>query len=889
MADNPMNLEPGGKIIPIYIEDEMKNSYIDYAMSVIIGRALPDVRDGLKPVHRRILYAMHDLNNTSKKPHKKSARIVGEVLGKYHPHGDTAVYDSIVRMAQEFNMRYPLIDGHGNFGSIDGDSAAAMRYTEARLHAFAEELLEDIEKQTIKFMPNFDGTLEEPTVLPAKIPVLMVNGSEGIAVGMATKIPPHNLTEIVNASIAIVDNKDITIDELIAIVPGPDFPTGAYIINKRELGDIYRTGRGRVVIRAVAEIETDEKRNRDSIKISEIPYQVNKAKLVEAIADLINEKKIEGISDIRDESSHEGIRVIIELKKGEEPELILNHLYKHTNMQTTFGVIMLSLVDNKPRVLNIKEMLEFFITHRFDVVTRRTQFELKKAEDRLHILEGLRIAIENIDDVITTIKASKTQDDAKNALIANFDFSVIQAQAIVDMRLGRLTGLEIEKIENEYQELMKLVAELRAILADPARIYAIIKKELIEIRDKYGDGRRTRFVDMTEDITKEDLVKEEDVMVIITHSGFVKRMPCDIYRSQHRGGKGSTMGKMIDEDFAAHIYVASSKDYIFFFTNMGRAHSIKVYEIPEATKQSRGRALVNVLKLEPNEKITAIIPISSFEEGKFLVFATKYGVIKKTALTDFKNSVSRGLIAIKIDDNDELIKVTMTDGNCDIMIGTRFGQAVWFSEKQVRSMGRSTRGVRGINLKDGDFVIDMETVNEKSSLLTVTENGYGKRTPVVKYRKTRRGSSGVINIKITEDNGPVVGMLEADANDEIVLLTLTGMIIRTSVSSITETGRNTIGRILIRLNANDRVIGVSHIEKEISQDAMYKKLENPDAFVGEAAPEGDEIIIEDDIIEELPDEDEGVSEDKAETPSEVKDQPVTAEDKPKKPRGKKTK
>ncbi len=836
---------PSERIIPIYIEDEMRTSYIDYAMSVIIGRALPDVRDGLKPVHRRILYAMYDLNNTHNKPHKKCARIVGEVLGKYHPHGDSAVYDAIVRMAQDFSQRYPLIDGHGNFGSIDGDSAAAMRYTEARLQLYAEQLLEDIEKKTISFSPNFDGTLEEPNVLPAKIPNLIVNGSSGIAVGMATNIPPHNLTEVIDAIIAIIKNPEITIDELVEnYVKGPDFPTGAYITNRKEMADIYKTGRGRVLMRSVVDIETDEKRNKNFIIISEIPYQVNKAKLVEDIADLINEKKVEGVSDIRDESNREGIRVVIELKRGEEPELILNHLYKHTNLQTSFGVIMLTLVDNKPRVLNLKEVLSLFLHHRFEVITNRTKFELKKAEDRLHILEGLRIAIENIDNVIAIIKSSKNTDEAKLSLISNYDLSEVQAQSIVDMRLRSLTGLEIEKIEIEYQELMLRIADLRAILADSKLVYDIIRKELLEIRDKYGDVRRTKFLDKIDEITKEDLVKEENVMVIITHSGYIKRMPSEIYRSQNRGGKGSTIGKMIDEDFAERIYVASSKDYLFFFTNFGKAYSIKVYEIPEATKQSRGRMLSNIIKLEANEKISAIVPVSNFDETTYFAFVTKYGQVKKTPLIDYKNSVSRGIIAIKLDENDELVKVCMTNGNCDLMICTRFGQAVWFSEKQVRGMGRSTRGVRGVNLKDADYVIDMETVNESSTILTVTENGYGKRTPVAKYRKTRRGSSGVINIKIVEDNGPVVGMLETTMGEEgdIVLLTQTGMIIRTSVAAISETGRNTIGRILIRLNASDKVIGISHVEKEVNKETIYKTSSSSD--------DGEDISDDDAAVDE---------------------------------------
>ncbi len=845
---------PVERIVPVYIEDEMKTSYIDYAMSVIIGRALPDVRDGLKPVHRRILYAMYDLNNVHNKPHKKSARIVGEVLGKYHPHGDTAVYDAIVRMAQDFSQRYPLIDGHGNFGSIDGDSAAAMRYTEARLQSYSEEMLDDIEKKTISFSPNFDGTLEEPIVLPAKIPNLLVNGSSGIAVGMATNIPPHNLKEVVGAIIALIENPEITVDELVADhVKGPDFPTGAYITNRKEMAEIYKTGRGRVIMRSVVDIETDEKKNKNFIIISEIPYQVNKAKLVEDIADLINEKKVEGVSDIRHESNREGIRVVIELKRGEEPDLILNHLYKHTNLQTSFGVIMLAIVDQKPRVLNLKEILNLFLSHRFEVITNRTKFELKKAEDRMHILEGLRIAIENIDDVIAIIKASKNAEEAKLALISNFDFSDLQAQSIVDMRLRALTGLEIEKIENEYQELMKRIADLRAILADSKLVYDIIKKELIEIREKYGDERRSKFLDKIDEITKEDLVKEENVMVIITHSGYIKRMPSEIYRSQNRGGKGSTIGKMIDEDFAERIYVASSKDYLFFFTNFGKAYSIKVYEIPEATKQSRGRLLSNIIKLEQNEKISAIVPVSSFDETTYFAFVTKYGQVKKTPLIDYKNSVSRGIIAIKLDENDELVKVCMTNGNCDLMICTRFGQAVWFSEKQVRGMGRSTRGVRGVNLKDADFVIDMETVNESSTILTVTENGYGKRTPVAKYRKTRRGSSGVINIKIVEDNGPVVGMLETTTGEEgdIVLLTQTGMIIRTSVAAISETGRNTIGRILIRLNANDKVIGISHVEKEVNKETIYKTSSSTgegEEIIDDDAPVDD--IVEDDVLED---------------------------------------
>ena len=801
--------------IPVNIEDEMKKSYMDYAMSVIIGRALPDVRDGLKPVHRRILFAMNELNNDWDKPYKKSARIVGDVIGKYHPHGDMAVYDSIVRMAQDFSLRYPLIDGQGNFGSVDGDPPAAMRYTEIRMAKLAGELLADIDKETIAFVPNYDESLVEPVVLPSKFPNLIVNGSSGIAVGMATNIPPHNLVETINALISVIGNPDIDVNELMTHVPGPDFPTGAFIYGKEGIRQAYETGRGVIQLRARAIIERDRKGERENIVITELPYQTNKAKLIEKIAELVENKDIEGISTIRDESDREGMRVVIELKRNEIAEVILNQLYKHTQMQTSFGIILLAIHQNQPKLLSLKEMLQFFIQHRQEVVTRRIRFDLKKAEARAHILDGLKKALDQIDAVIATIRASKTPKEAKDRLIERFSFSDEQAQAILDMRLQRLTNLEQRKIIEEYEELIKLINRLRAILSSEQLILNVIKEELLSIRDTYGDPRQTEIVDIAPEIRIEDLIAEEDMVVTITHTGYIKRSPISLYRSQHRGGKGKVGINMKEEDFVEDLFIASTHDYILFFTDAGKIHWMKVHEIPQAGRLTRGKAIVNLLNLSPQEKVTAILPLKEFSEGKFITFMTRGGVIKRTALEAYSNPRTGGIIAINLDEGDELISTKLTDGKLNLFIGTKMGKAIHFPEDQVREIGRTARGIRGIRLSKDDEVVGMEAVLPHTSILTVTEHGYGKRSLASEYRIQNKGGTGIFTVKRTLKTGNVVAIRTIVDEDELMLISSKGKIIRLKAADIPVQGRSTQGVRLIDLEEGEKVVGVARLaEKE---------------------------------------------------------------------------
>jgi len=800
-------------VIPVYIEDEMKNSYLDYAMSVIIGRALPDVRDGLKPVHRRVLYAMNELGMASNKPYKKSARIVGEVLGKYHPHGDMAVYDSIVRMVQDFSHRYPLIDGQGNFGSIDGDEPAAMRYTEIRLHKFAEELLKDIDKQTVDFIPNFDETLKEPTVLPATLPNLLLNGSSGIAVGMATNIPPHNLGELVDGIILLIDNPDATIEELIEVIPGPDLPTGGFIFGVDGIKESYTTGRGKIILRANAKIE-QLKGGRESIIITEIPYQVNKVNLIQRIAELVRTKKLEGISELRDESDRDGIRIVIELKRDENAYVILNQLYKHTQMQVTFGVIMLALVDNQPKILNLKELIELYLKHRQEVITRRTKYDLKLAEDRAHILEGLKIALSNLDNVIKTIRKSKSPKDAKESLILQFELTENQAQAILEMQLQRLTALEQDKINEEYLSLIKKIAELKSILASKKKVLDLIKKDLLKIKKEYADPRRTQIIKEAVEFKMEDLIAEEDMVITITHSGYIKRLPLSVYKMQQRGGVGVAGMVTNEEDFVDQLYIASTHDYILFFTNKGRVYWLKVYDLPESGRISKGKAIVNLLKLGEDEKIAASIPIREFNEEDFLIMATRKGMVKKTQLMAYSHPRTGGIIALSLVGDDELIKVERTKGEDDIILSTRLGKAIRFSETQVRPMGRTACGVRGIKLKGDDYVVGMEVARQDRTLLTVTANGYGKRTRFYEYRRQARGGMGVIDIKTIPRNGPVIGICEVKDTDEVVMITESGMVIRCPAQSISIIGRNTQGVRLIKLKEGDKVVDAAPIATE---------------------------------------------------------------------------
>jgi DNA gyrase subunit A len=798
------------KIIPVSLEEEMKSSYIDYSMSVIVARALPDVRDGLKPVHRRVLFGMHELGMTFNKPYKKSARIVGEVLGKYHPHGDTAVYDTMVRMVQDFSLRYPLIDGQGNFGSVDGDSAAAMRYTEARLARIADEMLRDLDKNTVAFTSNFDDSLQEPTVLPSYLPNLLVNGSSGIAVGMATNIPPHNLTEVVNGLIALINKPDLPVEKLMKYITAPDFPTGGIIYGYEGVKDAFTTGRGRIVIRAKANIET-LKNGRENIIITELPYQVNKANLIEKIADLVREGTLNDISNIRDESDRDGLRVVIELKRDGQPAVILNQLFKHTAMQTTFGVIMLALVNGAPKVLTLKEMMQHFIVHRMDVLIKRTQYELDAAERRAHILEGYIIALDNIDAVIETIKKSKDVETAKNNLIRRFKLSEIQAKAILDMRLQRLTGLERKKIEDEYKELIKLIENLKGILTSEERRYSIIKEELIAIRDKYGDERRTEIVYNYEEFSLEDIIAEEDVVVTISHNGFIKRFPVSGYRKQGRGGKGVTGAGTKEDDFIEHMFIASTHHYIMFFTDQGKCYWLKVHELPEGGRATRGRSILNLIEKEKEEKIAAFVAVKEFKDDSYLIMVTEKGTIKKTVLSAYGNVRKGGINAINIASDDKLISVKMTDGSNDIVIGTKNGLAIRFHEKDVRDMGRVATGVRGINLSKGDIVVGLLVIKRNDNILVVTEKGYGKRSDINDYRITRRGGKGVITVKTSEKVGKMIAMMEVVDGDELVIISTQGMVIRQSIKEIRVMGRNTQGVRVIRLNEGDTIADIAKV------------------------------------------------------------------------------
>ena len=796
------------------IENEMKTAYIDYAMSVIVARALPDVRDGMKPVHRRILYTMHEDGFTPDKPYRKCATTVGDVLGRYHPHGDASVYDALVRMAQDFSLRYMMVDGHGNFGSIDGDPPAAYRYTEARMSKIAVNMLTDIEKNTVDFMPNFDDRLQEPTVLPAKIPALLVNGSSGIAVGMATNIPPHNLTEVINGIIKIIDEDEVTNEDLMSVIKGPDFPTGATILGREGIKQAYTTGRGKITLRAEAEIE-EMSGNKQRIIVSSLPYQVNKAKLIEHIADLVKEKRLEGISAIRDESDRQDkVRIVIELKRDANPQVVLNQLYKNTQMQDTFGIIMLALVDGQPQILTLRECLDHYIEHRKNVVLRRTKFDLDKAEARAHILEGLKIALDNIDEVIAIIRAA--YDDAKERLMERFGLSEIQAQAILDMRLKTLSGLQREKIEEEYNELMKLIAYLKEVLSSETLVYGIIKDELIEIRDKFGDERLTKIVAAEGDIDVEDLIKEEQSVIALTHFEYIKRMPIDTYKSQKRGGKGITGIATREEDFVKQIFTASTHDTILFFSNKGKLYKLRGYEIPEAGRTARGTAIVNLLSLDAGEKVSAIIPIQNFAEGKYLLFATRDGIIKKTALSEYNSARKTGLLSITLKGEDELIDVRLTDGEDNIVLVTKEGMSITFDEKDVRPMGRVSQGVIGIRLNKDDQVIGMESIiaGANATLLAITENGFGKRTELEEYRVQTRGGKGVITYKVTPKTGSIVGIRIVEEPDDVMLITDTGTIIRINVSEISILGRSTQGVTLMRTHEG-RVVSIEKItEKE---------------------------------------------------------------------------
>jgi DNA gyrase subunit A len=827
--------------IPVNIEDEMRQSYMDYAMSVIIRRALPDARDGLKPVHRRILYAMYDLGNEWNRGYKKSARVVGDVIGKYHPHGDSAVYDAIVRMAQDFSMRYPLVDGQGNFGSVDGDSAAAMRYTEIRMARIASELLADIDKETVEFGPNYDETLQEPRVMPARLPNLLVNGSSGIAVGMTTNIPPHNLTEVADATIALIENPAITIAELMTHVPGPDFPTAGFICGRTAIREAYETGKGVLQVRARAVTEVDKRTGRTSIIVTEIPFQVNKARLLERMADLVNEKRIEGIYDLRDESDREGMRVVVELKRDAVPDIILNQLYKLTPMQESFGMIMLAIVDNRPRLLNLKEMLQQFVAHRVEVVTRRTVFDLRKAEERLHILEGLKIALENLDAVIQLIRQAPNPATAKSGLVATFGLSDIQAQAILDMRLQRLTGLERDKILEEHGEVVALIARLKTILGDEREVYKIIVEELRELKRTYGDARRTEIVDESSDISIEDMIADEDMVVTISHEGYIKRNPVSLYRTQRRGGKGKIGTTTRDEDFVEHLFVASTHSYIMFFTTTGKVYWIKVHEVPQAGRAARGKAIVNLLDLRQDEKISAFLPVREFREHHFVFFATKQGVVKKTDLMAYANPRPSGIIAIGLDDGDEVIGVRLTDGKQEVILTTRDGQSIRFREEEVRSMGRGAGGVKGITLDGEDAVVSCEILSPGASVLTVAENGYGKRTDMAEYRVQSRGGKGIITMKTTDRTGRVVGVQQVTDENNLMLVTSTGKIIRLRVADIRVIGRNTQGVRLIDIDEGERVVSLARLaEQDEDEDGGQEPPEAAESSTTPPTPDDGE-------------------------------------------------
>ena len=802
------------KNLPVNIEDEMAKSYMDYAMSVIIGRAIPDVRDGLKPVHRRVLYAMNEMGNRWNRPYKKSARIVGDIIGKYHPHGDAAAYDTIVRMAQDFSMRYVLVDGQGNFGSVDGDPPAAMRYTEIRMARIAEELLGDLEKETVNFAPNYDESLMEPTVLPAKLPLLLLNGTAGIAVGVATNIPPHNLREVVDGTIALVRNPETTVEELMAHIQGPDFPTAGFINGREGIVQAYRTGRGSIKVRARALIERNARSDRESIVITEIPYQVNKANLIEKISELVRDKKISGIADLRDESDRDGIRIVIDLRKDEVAGVILNQLFKHTQMESSFGVIMLAIDNGQPRVLNLKDILQRFIDFRKEVITRRTIFELQKANERAHILEGLIKALDSIDKVIAVIKASRNPETAASALMEKFGLSEIQAKAILDMRLQRLTGLEREKIQSEYDDLTKLIRKLKGILADPKKVLGIIVEELEDVRKRYGDDRRTEIVHSIEDINIEDMIVEEDMVVTVSHQGYIKRNAVSLYRSQRRGGRGKVGMGIKEEDFVENLFVASTHNYILIFTSQGRVHWLKVYQVPQAGRAAKGKAIVNLINIAEGEKAAAILPVKEFEEGKYVVMVTKKGIIKKTDLAAFSNPRSGGIIAMTIDAGDALIDVKQTHGDQEIFLGTRKGMAIRFKEDDVRAMGRAAMGVIGIRMDDDDELVGMEILTEGNTILTASERGYGKRTEVDEYRLQSRGGRGIINIRTTERIGFVSGVKQVTGDEDLMLVSSTGNIIRLRVSEVPILHRSTQGVRLIELGPDQSLVSLARVERE---------------------------------------------------------------------------
>ena len=813
------------RLTQIAIEDEMRSSYLDYAMSVIVGRALPDVRDGLKPVHRRILYGMNEMGLAHNRAYRKSAKIVGEIMGNYHPHGDSAIYDTMVRMAQGFNMRYCLVDGQGNFGSVDGDPPAAMRYTEARLTKLAEEMLADIDKETVDFRPNYDESRVEPVVLPAKVPNLLVNGASGIAVGYATNIPTHNIAEVVAGLLKLLDNPETTIAQLMEVIPGPDFPTAGYIYGKQGIKDAYHTGRGLLTLRAKASIETDERTDRDRIIVTEIPYQVNKARLIEKIAELIRDKRIEGISDLRDESDRDGMRIVIELKKGEIPLVLLNNLYKHTPMQSTFGVIMLALVHNRPEVLTLTQILEAFVEHRREVVLRRTAFDLRKAEERAHILEGLKIALDHLDAVIALIRRSRSPEEARGGLMREFALSEIQATAILDMKLQRLTQLERDKLTQEYEEIIKRIAYLKSILGSEALVRQIIKDEILAIREEYKDERRTQIVPEEAEINVEDLIAQEEVVVTISHTGYIKRNPVSLYRAQRRGGKGKIGMGIKEEDFVETLFTASTHDYLLFFTDAGKVYWLKVHEIPEAGRVAKGKAMVNLLALAGDEKVTATLPVKEFCEDRYVVMATRQGVIKKTELSAYGNPRQGGIIALTLDEGDKLIGVEITDGQRQILLGTRDGIVIRFKEEDVRSMGRTAHGVHGITLDEGNYVIGMETITPDStaSILTVTERGYGKRTLVSEYRLQGRAGRGIISVKVTDRNGPAVSFHQVRDGDEIMVMTAEGKILRTKVDDVREIGRNAQGVRLIDMEEADRVVGVAKLAESVGEAAGEDK------------------------------------------------------------------
>ncbi|OQX37535.1 MAG: DNA gyrase subunit A [Oceanospirillales bacterium LUC14_002_19_P2] len=858
-------VDTANEILPVNIEDELKQSYLDYAMSVIVGRALPDVRDGLKPVHRRVLFAMSELGNDWNKPYKKSARIVGDVIGKYHPHGDSAVYETIVRMAQDFSMRYTLVDGQGNFGSIDGDSAAAMRYTEIRMDKLSHELLSDLDKETVDYVPNYDGTEQIPAVMPTRIPNLLVNGSAGIAVGMATNIPPHNLTEVINGCLALIDNPDLTVDDLMTYIPGPDFPTGAIINGKAGILQAYRTGRGRIYIRSRAEVVDDSKRKRQVIIIHEIPYQVNKARLIEKIAELVKERKIEGISEIRDESDKDGLRVVIELRRGEVGEVVLNNLYAQTQLENVFGINVVALVDGRPKTLNLKELLEAFVRHRREVVTRRTVYELRKARERGHLLEGLAVALSNIDPIIQMIKDSPTAQEARERLMAKgwdagyvqkmleragenacrpddlpsvygvqgnlYHLSPAQAHAILEMKLHRLTGLEHEKLLNEYQELLVRIAELSLILADPARLMSVIREELQKVVAEFGDERRTEITSSRRDLTVEDLITEEDMVVTLSHAGYAKTTPLAEYQAQRRGGRGKSAASVKEEDFVEHMLVANTHTRILLFSSKGKVYWLKVYEIPQAGRTSRGRPVVNILPLAEGEKITAMLPVEEFTEGHYVFMATLRGTVKKVPLEQFSRPRSSGLIALELNEDDMLVGAAITDGDRDVMMLSNSGKAIRFKETDVRAMGRTARGVRGMRLADDQHVISLIIPDDDAHILTASENGYGKRSVVNDFRLTGRGGQGVIAMQCNDRNGQMVGAVQVSNGDEIMLISDHGTLVRTRVEEISVMSRNTQGVRLIRLSAGERLVGVERVDEPEEDESVLADdgIQEPDA------------------------------------------------------------